>query len=185
MTWRNLMNDAVVKVYSEAFFDLSSDKNKLEMHKEDLKYILDVFDKNKELNSLMDNPNVSIEDKKYLISEIFVDIDSDSKNLLNVLIDNKRFMVFGDLVRDFNRKYNYVNNILEGIVYSTRKLDSEDFKNLENALNKKFDKKVELTNIIDESLIGGLSIYVEGKRIDNSIRNRLDSLKAHLLKEGE
>lgn len=179
------MNDAVVKVYSEAFFDLSSEKNKLDTHKKDLNYIIDIFNENKELNNLMENPVVSNEDKKELIEKIFVDIDIDSKNLLNVLIDNKRFMILGDLVRDFNKKYNYANNILEGVVYSTRKLDKKDFKNLEKALNKKFDKKVELTNIIDESLIGGLSIYVDGKRIDNSIKNRLDSLKAHLLKEGE
>lgn len=179
------MNDAVVKVYSEAFFDLSSEKNKLDTHKNDLNYIIDIFNENKELNNLMENPVVSNEDKKELIEKIFVDIDIDSKNLLNVLIDNKRFMILGDLVRDFNKKYNYANNILEGVVYSTRKLDKKDFKNLEKALNKKFDKKVELTNIIDESLIGGLSIYVDGKRIDNSIKNRLDSLKAHLLKEGE
>lgn len=179
------MNDAVVKVYSEAFFDLSSEKNKLDTHKKDLNYIIDIFNENKELNNLMENPVVSNEDKKELIEKIFVDIDIDSKNLLNVLIDNKRFMILGDLVRDFNKKYNYANNILEGVVCSTRKLDKKDFKNLEKALNKKFDKKVELTNIIDESLIGGLSIYVDGKRIDNSIKNRLDSLKAHLLKEGE
>lgn len=179
------MNDAVVKVYSDAFFDLSSEKNKLDTHKKDLKYIIEIFNENEQLNNLIDNPVVSNEDKKELISKIFVGIDIDSKNLLNVLIDNKRFTIFEDLVRDFNKKYNYANNILEGVVYSTRKLDSEDFKNLENALNKKFDKKVELTNIIDESLIGGISIYVDGKRIDNSIKNRLDSLKAHLLKEGE
>lgn len=179
------MNDAVVKVYSDAFFDLSFEKNKLDIHKKDLNYIIDIFNENKELNNLIDNPVVSNEDKKELISKIFVDIDIDSKNLLNVLIDNKRFMVLEDLARDFNKKYNYAKNILEGIVYSTRKLDEKELKNLENALNKKFDKKVELTNIIDESLIGGLSIYVDGKRIDNSIKNRLDSLKAHLLKEGE
>lgn len=179
------MNDAVVKVYSDAFFDLSSEKNKLDIHKKDLKYIVEVFNENTQLNNLIENPIVSNEDKKEIISKIFVEIDSDSKNLLNVLIDNKRFMVLGDLVRDFNKKYNYANNILEGVVYSTRKLDDTELKNLKNALNKKFDKKVELTNIIDKSLIGGLSIYVDGKRIDNSIKNRLDSLKAHLLKEGE
>lgn len=185
MTWRNLMNDVVVKVYSQAFFDLSSEKNKLDIHKKDLKYIVEVFNENTELHNLLNNPIISNEDKRELISKIFVDIDLDSKNLLKVLIDNKRFTVLEDLVRDFNKKYNYANNILEGVVYSTRKLDDVEFKNLENALNKKFDKKVELTNIIDESLIGGLSIYVDGKRIDNSIKNRLDSLKARLLKEGE
>ena len=185
MTWRNLMIEAAVKVYSEAFFDLSSNKNKLDIHKKDLNYIIDILNENKELNNLMDNPVVSNEDKKELISKIFLDIDIDSKNLLNVLIDNKRFMILEDLVRDFNKKYNYSNNILEGVIYSSRTLEDKEFKNLENALNKKFDKKVELKNIIDESLIGGLSIYVDGKRIDNSIKNRLDSLKAHLLKEGE
>lgn len=70
-------------------------------------------------------------------------------------------------------------------MYSASKLDSSDINDLVNTLEKKYKKQVELTNEIDESLISGVSIYIEGNRIENSVKNRLENLRARLKKEGE
>lgn len=179
------MNDNVVNVYSKAFFQLSSEKNKLDVHKENLSHIKEIFDKNEEFSRIIKNPNISKIDKKEAISEVFSDVDRDALNLLNVLIDKSRFDILGDLVRDFNKKYNESNGIMEGIVYSVNELSDEDINDIKHALEKKFSKKIELENVLDKSLISGVSIYLDGKRIDNSIKNRLEMLKTQLTKEGE
>ena len=170
----------VTTVYSEAFFELSKEKDKLDKSLEDIKYVNKTIKNHKEMNGFLKNPNILKEDKKELIGKVFVDIDQDSKNLLNVLIEKSRFEIFEDLVRDFNKRYNSVNNIAEGIVYSVNKLDQEEMNSLVNVLAKKLDKKVELTNELDSSLIGGVSVFIDGKRMDNSIKYRLDSLKSSL-----
>lgn len=174
------MNNPATLVYSEAFFQLSKEKNKLDEHKENLYEILDVIKQHEEISGILNNPNVLKEDKKQLISKIFGHIEIESLNLIKVLIDKSRFDIFEDLVRDYKKRYNTEKNIVEGIVYSAYKLDLNDIKDLEKVLEKKLDKKVELDNEIDNSLIGGVSIYVDGKRIDNSIKYRLDSLKSSI-----
>lgn len=179
------MNNAVVSVYSEAFFELSKEKNNLDLHKKELNQINKILSENEKFNNLLLSPTIEKSDKKDIFSKVFEGIDKDSKNLAFVLIDKSRFSIFGALTRDFNKKYNKINNIAEGIVYSANQLSQDQIKNLEEVLSKKFNKKVELNNTIDKDLIGGVSVLLEGKRIDNSIRYKLDNLKAHLRKEGE
>lgn len=179
------MNNRVVNVYSDAFFELSKEKDKLKTHKEDLQTIKDIITEHMELKEVILSPTIEKSDKKNLIKKIFSDIDNDTLNLINVLIDKSRFTIFEDLTRDFNKKYNKEFNISEGKIYSANKLDEKEIKDLEKVLSKKFNKKVELKNEIDNKLIGGVSILLDGKRIDNSVKFRLESLKAHLMKEGE
>ena len=179
------MNNRVVNVYSDAFFELSKEKNKLKTHKKDLQAIKEIITEHMELKGAILSPTIEKSDKKNLIKKIFSDIDNDTLNLINVLIDKSRFTVFEDLTRDFNKKYNKEFNISEGKIYSANKLDEKEIKDLEKVLSKKFNKKVELENEIDNKLIGGVSILLDGKRIDNSVKFRLESLKAHLMKEGE
>lgn len=178
-------NENVINVYSSAFYELSSEKNKLDIHKKHLELVSDIFTKNVELKNFLQNPNISNDEKKEIISKAFKDIDIDLLNYLNLLIDKNRIMLISDLEKDFKKRYNKQMNILEGEVYSSYELKEDEIKDLEHLLKNKFNKKVELKNIIDKSLIGGISIYVDGKRIDNSISNRLESLKTHLLKEGD
>lgn len=178
------MNEAVVKVYSEALSSLSCQKKKWDTYKKDIHYVQKIFIENNNLMFFLINPNIDKNNKKNLIREIFENIDIDIKNFIFVLIDKSRIMLFEDIVNDFYKKYNEKNNILEGIVYSASVLDEIDIKKLEKTLENKFSKRVELENIIDESIIGGVSIFIDGKKIDNSIRNRLDKMRAHLMKEG-
>lgn len=179
------MNDNVVNVYSKAFFQLSDEKDKLDLHKENLSYVKEVFDNNADFSKLIENPNISKVDKKDALKQVFSNTDRDVQNLLNVLIDKSRFDILLDLIRDFNKKYNESKGIMEGIVYSANDLSDRDLNDIKQALEKKFSKKIELQNIIDKSLISGVSIYLDGKRIDNSIKNRLEMLRTQLTKEGE
>lgn len=178
------MNNRVSKVYSEAFFTLSLEKDKLDIHKNDLLEIDKILNEYEEINQLLLNPNVAKDDKKQLISKVFSDIDVDTLNLLKVLIDKSRFLVFKELVKKYRKNYNINKNIAEGIVYSANKLEQSDIDDLIAVLEKNFGKKVELENKIDETLIGGISIFIDGKRIDNSIKSRLEALKSSLKERG-
>ena len=46
---------------------------------------------------------------------------------------------------------------------------------------RKLNKKVELSNVIDTSLMGGIKVVVNDTVFDNSIANKVQSLKQELL----
>lgn len=180
------MNNPISNVYSEAFYELSNENNNLEKNKQELLNFKNILEENPKLKVIIENPNIEKEEKKDLISKILVDFDPNTINLIKVLIDNQRFNQFGLIVEDFVKRYNDKENIGQGIAYSARQLSQEDLGQIADSLGKKLNKKVELKNILDESLIGGFTVKLGGKFIDNSIKGRLDGLRSSLKeKRGE
>ena len=52
---------------------------------------------------------------------------------------------------------------------------------LEANITLKLNKNVELTNVIDPSILGGVKIVVNDTVFDNSVANRLQALKQELI----
>ena len=55
-------------------------------------------------------------------------------------------------------------------------MTDEEKINLEAKLSTKLNKKVILKNIVDDTVVGGVVVEVDGKRIDGSVKGRLDDI---------
>ena len=71
---------------------------------------------------------------------------------------------------------------IKGVVYSVRELDTKEMKAITAFAEKKLNQDVVLENKIDPSLISGFKIVCDNKVIDASLKNRVDEMKADLLK---
>jgi len=71
---------------------------------------------------------------------------------------------------------------IKGVVYSVRELDTKEMKAITAFAEKKLNQEVVLENKIDPSLISGFKIVYDNKVIDASLKNRVDEMKADLLK---
>ncbi len=61
-------------------------------------------------------------------------------------------------------------------------LDEVTISKKKKKLSKVTDKKVKLTNKIDETLIGGVKIILGDKVIDGTIKKKLNSIESSLKK---
>lgn len=174
------MNNLISEVYSNALFELSQETQKTEIHKKELSEISQIIEENQKLKEILNNPDIEKNDKKEIVSTVFEGIDNHLLNLLKILIDKGRFTYLYEIKRNFEKKYNTLKNIAQGVVHTAKPLSEKDIQEIEKTLGEKFNKTVELKNVVDTSLIGGLSISIEGKRIDNSIKSRLENLKSSL-----
>ena len=59
-------------------------------------------------------------------------------------------------------------------------MDKKEIERIETAIAKKIGQKVELTNKIDESLIGGFKVAINDFVFDYSLKNKLELLKNNL-----
>lgn len=59
-------------------------------------------------------------------------------------------------------------------------MDQEDVEKIKQSLSEKLGKKVELSQELDPSLIGGFLVTIDGKMIDNSLKHKLTNLKTSL-----
>ena len=77
--------------------------------------------------------------------------------------------------------YNCSNSLINGIVFSTYKLNQEQILLIEKVIKNKRFKNIKLENKIDKSLINGIKIIIDNKVYNYSIANDIDMLKNKLM----
>jgi F-type H+-transporting ATPase subunit delta len=170
--------------YGNAIYMAAKEENILDDIRDELKEIEKAFLENPQLNELLKNPAVSTTDKKIILNKIFKNnINEISFNFLNVLIDKRRIGSFGGILKEFNKLVAEKEGVMEGIVYSVIPIDEKRIGQLELEAEKLLNKQVKLKNELDDTLIGGVSIEIEGKLIDASLKSRLKGLTKELLKK--
>ena len=112
-------------------------------------------------------------EKMNLENEIF-------KNFLFLLIDKDRFDLIKLIYLDFKKMYFEEKNILTAEIVTKIPLDEISKEKLVKKLKEKYDKEIILTEKTDEAILGGMILYIDGKVIDLSIRQKLNDLRQKL-----
>jgi len=174
------MKDSVYSRYALALFSIAKEDNKINEYQNEMKEISTLFNDNIDFFNLLKSEFVTLVKRCRLVDETFSSYSKVVRNFLKVLIQNHRLNDFSKIFISFNSMCNEENHVLEGIVYSVESLSKEKINELETALTKKHKEKVELTNKINPSLIGGIKIVLNNSVYDYSIQNELDTLKSRL-----
>ena len=167
----------VAKRYSEAFFSLALDKNKVSEYKEDLKLVLDTFKGVDSIDLFFASEKITKQEKKDLIEKSFNEkISVDAKNLLKLLVDKGRMGYITEIGEDYFHLANENLNICEGLIESVRPIDETRIKELETLLAKN-GQTVVLKQKINKSLISGFRITLNNEVIDGSMKSKIDQMQ--------
>ena len=167
----------VAKRYSEAFFSLALDKNKVSEYKEDLKLVLDTFKGVDSIDLFFASEKITKQEKKDLIEKSFNEkISVDAKNLLKLLVDKGRMGYITEIAEDYFHLANENLNICEGLIESVRPIDETRIKELETLLAKN-GQTVVLKQKINKSLISGFRITLNNEVIDGSMKSKIDQMQ--------
>jgi F-type H+-transporting ATPase subunit delta len=86
-----------------------------------------------------------------------------------------------DILFRLNKIINGHNEVVAAKVSSVIKIDETTNKKLAEILTKHYSaKEIDLTEIIDEKLLGGFKIEVGDEVIDLTIKNKIKKLQEHL-----
>lgn len=169
--------------YGSALYEVAEDTGKIDSILEDLKNISIVFEENPDLKKLFFIPTISLNEKKAVAKEVFSGrVETETLSFLQILLERRRIGAWDGIVKQFVKIKDGHDGVTKGIVYSVVPLTAENLAKLEEETGNNLSKKVKLENRIDEMLIGGIVIYIDGKLIDLSIKKRLESLKKAILK---
>jgi F-type H+-transporting ATPase subunit delta len=106
--------------------------------------------------------------------------DARFQQFLTVLADNHRLPLLPEIAALFDQLKADAERVVKANVTSAKTLDAAELTQLRNALKKRFDREVEITANVDESLIGGVVINTGDIVIDGSIKTKLARLQASL-----
>jgi F-type H+-transporting ATPase subunit delta len=164
--------------YAEALLGLSSESNKVEEVLEDYKNFNAALDE--EIYKFLNHPKISKKNKKEIINNTVE--NSLLKNFICVLIDNSRIDLLEDCFNEYIKIVNNQNKVMNVFAYTGKELSNEQMTQLVSNLGKKHNRKIELVNIVDVSIVGGIRIEYDGNVLDETINNYLQGLKANLTK---
>lgn len=172
----------VAKRYAEALFQLANEKGIVSEVSADLKELKTVFTSNNELISVLSAPKVSAKTKKEMIQNIFASAQPAVINTLKLLVDKKRINELVEVAESYELLAAAASGTAQATVYSTRELTDEE----REAISRSFGQlvgveKLNITNEINPSLIGGIRVQIGNYIFDSTVAAKLEGLKRTLV----
>ncbi|MBO4295006.1 MAG: ATP synthase F1 subunit delta [Alphaproteobacteria bacterium] len=168
----------VAKKYAVALWETAAqDDNMLKVFQDVQK--LQTACRDQTLLKKLNMPLLSKTQKDDLVSTIAKSLNLNiiTKNFLTVLIENRRFDVLENVLNTFKDIYFQKNNILKVVVETAQPLNNNQEQKLKTGLEKKLKKEVWLSYKLNENLLGGLTLYYDSVQIDDSLKNKLNTIQ--------
>ena len=164
--------------YASALFDLASEAGTITAVESDLEKLSEALRESSELSALIRNPEVSREALGRVLSGIgeHLALAELTRNFLGVLATNRRAGELPGIIRAFHAIAAAQRGEVSAEVASAHPLTDEQLTALEQKLRAREGRTVKLKSRVDPDLLGGLVVTVGSKRIDGSIRTRLNTL---------
>ena len=172
---------AVDLTYGTALVEAARDVGKEEQILEEAQAVVQLIEDEPDLHQFINYPGVSADEKKEVLKNIFEGrICEELLNFLYILVDKRRTMNFGRIIKVYKSLVEREEGVSYGTVYSVVKLSDERMAELEEQTSKLLQMNVKLENELDPSLLAGFKILVEGKIIDASYRKKFDELASQM-----
>ena len=115
--------------------------------------------------------------KKTFINIFKGNIDEELLSFLLILIEKDRILFLREKLNEMEKIDLERKNTYRGIVKTTEPLSEEQYNNLITKLEKKYNKKIILQQVIDSSILGGIYVRVNNEVMDGTVKLRLEELK--------
>jgi F-type H+-transporting ATPase subunit delta len=164
--------------YASALFDLASENGTVSAVETDLDNIGQAIRESDDFAALIRNPQVSREASAGAMDGIagVLGLSQLTKNFMGVLAANRRLSALPEIIRAFASIAAAQRGEATAEVTSAHALTDDQVEQLRQKLEVREGRTVKIRTSVDPELLGGLVVTIGSKRIDSSIRTRLNSL---------
>ena len=164
--------------YAKSLFSLAIEQDILEKCKEDMQFVADTCASSKDLSLLLKSPIIKIDQKLSIFKEIFYNKMSEvSVSFVNIITSKKRESILEGIANSFITLYRAHKNIESATVTTAFPLDETLKKEVINFIKTHGETEVDLTEKVNEKIIGGAIIRMGDKQLDASVRKSIAGLK--------
>lgn len=164
--------------YAEALFMLAAEERNVEEYFSSLFTVRELVEENPEYLDFLSSPAVPLKERLSAIDEAYENIFPEYVvSFLKLLCENGRIKTVTAAIDEFEKLMMAFANRTIAVVTSAAPLDDEQKQKLCAKFEKVTGKSIQAVYAVDESLIGGLKVEVEGKTYDGSIKHRLSDVK--------
>ena len=164
--------------YAKSLLDLADEKGVLEDVNKDMLMFSGLASENRDLVLMLKSPVVAHDKKLAVLNKVFTGkVNELTLAIFQILTKKHREAYLPAIATEFHHQYNVRKGIEEATVTTTFALDAALRKEFEGIVAKISGKKVELTEKVDENIIGGFVLKIGDRQIDDSLSSKLSALK--------
>ena len=164
--------------YASALFDLAAEDGVVTAVESDLDRLEAALAESGELQAVTTNPQLSRAQQGTAVEGVagVLGLSQLTRKFLAVLAQNRRLSALPAMIRAFRMIAAAQRGEVTAEVSSAHALTDEQLEALRQKLTAREGRTVKLSHSVDPDLLGGLVVTLGSKRIDGSIRTRLNSL---------
>jgi F-type H+-transporting ATPase subunit delta len=163
--------------YAKAVLSLASDQKTADAVNTDMKLIAHTIAGSKELSSMLQSPVIPSSEKKAVLTEAFKKANKTTLGILELLHTNNRVDILEQVALKYNQLFDEAKGVQVATVTTAVPLSAGLKKDVLAKAKELTGKKVEVENIIDESILGGFILRVGDVQYNASVANQLNKLK--------
>lgn len=160
--------------YAKSFLSLSKEQGTMEATREDMELVKTAISESKDLRMLLSSPIIKADKKLKIVQSVFAGkIGEFTMKFLGVIISKGRDSIISEIAHEFVELCKIDNGISDAHVTAAHPLNDEQRAQVREMAQKIKPGKIEITETIDESLIGGFIIRIGDQMIDTSLKKQL------------
>lgn len=178
------MNTGLISIrYAKAFFQLGIGQHDLqERLYHDSQFIMETLKGSTELVAFLKNPVIKSDVKKRSVRQVFTNILHDKTlRFLDLVIENNRETLIINILMDYRELFRNERGWKSVTVITAAPVDASFKNEIRQTVEQQLHGKIELECKVNEDIMGGLIVMVDGKQADGSISGKLRNLKRKLL----
>jgi F-type H+-transporting ATPase subunit delta len=172
-------NPRLAQRYAKSLVDLSIEMDQFDAVRNDILFLQNVIDSSREFVLMLNSPIIKSDKKFKIISAVTAGkLSKISQTFIQLLCNKNRESNLPGIVTSFLEQYNKVKGLHNAKLTTATPLS----ESMVNTFIKKIKSSSSLDNLdlkteVDEKLIGGFVLEMEGKLIDASILRDLNDVK--------
>ena len=164
--------------YAIALFELADEQKQLGAVGESLAALKQALAESEDFRTLTTSPLIGRDQAVQAVTAAAeaMKLDPITVNFVGVLAKNRRLAQLGEVIRAFNLLAARHRGEITAEITSARALDDDQIEALRSNLRGRYGADIALDLNVDPAILGGLVVKIGSRRIDGSIRTKLNTL---------
>lgn len=170
----------VASRYAKALLELAIEQNKVDSVLGDMNFLLETSNSTRDFELLIESPIIKADKKVAVFKLIFDQFEEITTSFVELITNNGREGFLPQIAEEFEAQVKSYKGIVPMTLVSAVALDAATKKSILNKIQVAVKGTLEVTEKIDESLIGGFIVKMGDIQIDASVANQFSKLKQRL-----
>ena len=165
-------------VYGQSLYELAKEESLCGVIAQQLQILQQCFQSEPDFIRLLSSPNLTKAERCQILDDSFRGkVHIYVLNFLKILTEKGYMRQFSDCCDSFTEHYNADNGILSVTAVTAVALSAAQSEKLTAKLTRLTGKEIHLRNRIDPAILGGIRLDYDGRRLDDTVSHRLDTIR--------